>query len=1137
LDRQTASSSSSSSYSKSVIKIIRVHQSVQRMATMLLYWNWQPMTCLLVILLATLTDGFNLDLRTKLIHRGDRKSMFGYDVAMFKNSANGQAGLLIGAPKAESGQPGVRRGGAVFRCETKDQRCTKIFFDTAGHARALNGSVLLQIDSKSDQWFGATVVSSKKGDSVLACAPRYTYFYSTFDRKEPVGTCYLAQDNFSSFREYAPCRIETRWGYHRLGSCMAGFSAAISDQENKLYIGAPGAWYWQGSLVMQEIGRDDMVKRTSEGPAYLDDTYMGYSMAVGDFKGNSDNHVAVGVPKGNFLTGMVVLFDSNLKVLQNITGHQVGSYFGAALAVGDFNDDGLDDIAIGAPLFIGMENKQLDKSQTEGKYEVGAVYVYFQDRQHHFVKYTTLVGLKEWSRFGHDVAAVGDLNGDSFDDIVIGAPYDGEDRKGAVYVYHGMKDGIKEKFSQVIYARDIDPSLRTFGWSVTGGVDIDNNDYPDVLVGAYSSDRSVLFRTRPVVSVSGFVKILSIWKISFVGFFEQKMLHDFRIIVSLDPKKGISSRARFLESHSVTQLTLDSVPIRKGERWCERRYVYVLDDIRDKLNPITVQVNYSIVDEGYMERQLRPVMDAYIPSMISGEINIQKDCGKDNICIPDLQMTAKLNRESILIGADDRFNVSVVIHNALEDAFEAQFFIVAPVGLDYEGFTRQMPSRPITCSQPKELNNGKNYVIACDVGNPLPKSSTVRFSMQFSTENLDLVMGGISLNLTTNSTNNETERTLVDNEVLLVIPMEVKADFIVTGVSRNESYHYDFNDRRDDFVFDSDAGPVVSHVYEIRNLGPSTLSEMSVDVYWPSYFVDNAKPLLYLIDDIETEGKITCELLQKGHINSEGLIIVPRPEDAIERVFRVKRQEKANSRQRYEEKSDVLKALRNAMALMKQSLGDFGNAFGQMRNVLQRVRLNCMEMACSQWQCKIKDFKKDERVLLKVDSRLWLNTLIDEVFYDAMISSLVIAEVTKLPYRHPTIELPLRYAVASTIVNPKDPTRVSRGVPTWLIFVAILAGLTSLILLIMLLWKFGFFKRKRPPRGQALLSKPPEPEYYGYSSYSSAQTPGGYTTYGNPHYEQTLYHLTAPTKVQSSCRACMHVLMYYMSICMFAYDH
>ncbi|KAF2881251.1 hypothetical protein ILUMI_24918, partial [Ignelater luminosus] len=61
-----------------------------------------------------------------------------------------------------------------------------------------------------------------------ACASRYVWFTtSREERRDPVGTCYIARDDFRKFSEYSPCRTSL-FGYHRQGSCQAGFSSGIS---------------------------------------------------------------------------------------------------------------------------------------------------------------------------------------------------------------------------------------------------------------------------------------------------------------------------------------------------------------------------------------------------------------------------------------------------------------------------------------------------------------------------------------------------------------------------------------------------------------------------------------------------------------------------------------------------------------------------------------------------------------------------------------------------------------------------------------------------------------------------------------------------------------------------------------------
>ena len=43
--------------------------------------------------------------------------------------------------------------------------------------------------------------------------------------------------------------------------------------------------------------------------------------------------------------------------------------------------------------------------------------------------------------------------------------------------------------------------LTTFGYSLNGGLDMDRNGYPDLVVGAYDSSRALLFLTRPIIDI------------------------------------------------------------------------------------------------------------------------------------------------------------------------------------------------------------------------------------------------------------------------------------------------------------------------------------------------------------------------------------------------------------------------------------------------------------------------------------------------------------------------------------------------------------------------------------------------------------------------------------------------------------
>jgi hypothetical protein len=86
---------------------------------------------------------------------------------------------------------------------------------------------------------------------------------------------------------------------------------------------------------------------------------------------------------------------------------------------------------------------------------------------------------------GWSVAGAGDVNGDGYSDVIVGAHgYDnGQTNEGSAFVYHGSASGISTTAAAVLESNQANALM---GYSVAGAGDVNGDGYSDVIVGAYN---------------------------------------------------------------------------------------------------------------------------------------------------------------------------------------------------------------------------------------------------------------------------------------------------------------------------------------------------------------------------------------------------------------------------------------------------------------------------------------------------------------------------------------------------------------------------------------------------------------------------------------------------------------------------
>jgi hypothetical protein len=185
--------------------------------------------------------------------------------------------------------------------------------------------------------------------------------------------------------------------------------------------------------------------------------------------------------KSNFLMDINLTYST-----ASFIGERSDDWAGLSVSgAGDVNGDGYDDFLIGAPGEPGIMDRTGEVYLIFGKSTNWANNILLSQSDASFIG-------EDYDRFGHSISGCGDVNGDGFDDFIIGAPlndYSYSDA-GQAYVVFGKNSGwdLNTDISKADASFVGEEVQNIIGLAVSGAGDVNGDEYDDIILGSRWND-------------------------------------------------------------------------------------------------------------------------------------------------------------------------------------------------------------------------------------------------------------------------------------------------------------------------------------------------------------------------------------------------------------------------------------------------------------------------------------------------------------------------------------------------------------------------------------------------------------------------------------------------------------------------